>query len=312
MRPDRAHNDYLNLLADWGTTGGIIVAAGVVIFGTGLAKTWKAVRPDKNELGRGMSNRFAFFVGASSSLLALAAHSVIDYNLHTPANALVGVFLLALLTGQLRLAAAGQRIDARAPARIFAVIILAGGMVYFSLQGYRCAEETYWLRRAANPAMPILDRTALMEKAFAADPENFQTTYGIAELYQLLSLQGGQDYQSLAKTAMDWYSRGMKLNPYDGYNYLGYGKCLDWLDRHDEAEPYFSRAEALDPNGYYTVVNIGCHYIDAGDYPAARPWLERSIRLETDTNPIGYSYWEIVQDRLTQNATGKSLLPLGY
>src|ERR1017187_10383959 len=43
MSPDRAHNDYLNLLADWGAAGGIIVLAGMVTFGAGLRKTWKYV-----------------------------------------------------------------------------------------------------------------------------------------------------------------------------------------------------------------------------------------------------------------------------
>ena len=52
----------------------------------------------------------------------------------------------------------------------------------------------------------------------------------------------------------------MKLNPFDGYNYLRYGMCLDWLGRHAEAEPFFSRADALDPNGYFTAANIGWHY----------------------------------------------------
>ena len=33
LRPGSAHNDYLNLLADWGTAGGIIVLAGMVVFG---------------------------------------------------------------------------------------------------------------------------------------------------------------------------------------------------------------------------------------------------------------------------------------
>jgi len=59
--PDRTHNDYLNLLADWGAVGGIIVLTGMVAFGAGLRKTWKYVRPSENDFGRGMSNRFAFF-----------------------------------------------------------------------------------------------------------------------------------------------------------------------------------------------------------------------------------------------------------
>jgi Flp pilus assembly protein TadD len=103
----------------------------------------------------------------------------------------------------------------------------------------------------------------------------------------------------------------MKLDRFDGYDDLGYGMCLDWLDQHDEAEAYYSRAEALDPNGYFTVANIGWHYVQAGDYAAARVCLARSIRLGTGENPIASSYWDIVEDRLVQQASGQPLLPIG-
>jgi tetratricopeptide (TPR) repeat protein len=101
------------------------------------------------------------------------------------------------------------------------------------------------------------------------------------------------------------------LDPFDGYAELGYGMCLDWLDEHDKAGPYYSRAEALDPNGYFTVANIGWHYIQAGDYAAARVCLWRSIRLEPGANPIAFSYWDIVQDQLARQASGQSVLAPG-
>ena len=94
---------------------------------------------------------------------------------------------------------------------------------------------------------------------------------------------------------MEWYARGLKLDRYDGYNYLRYGMCLDWLGQHAEAGPYFSRAEALDPNGYYTVANIGWHYVQMEDYAAARSWLARSMRLHWQDNVIGRSYLEICE-----------------
>ena len=104
-QPDRAHNDYLNLLADWGTAGGIIVLAGMATFAAGLWETRKRVhRPERDLGGCAASNRLAFFMGASVGLLALAAHSVVDFNLHIPANAILGVTLLALLTSNLRFA----------------------------------------------------------------------------------------------------------------------------------------------------------------------------------------------------------------
>jgi len=311
-RPDRAHNDYLNLLADWGTTGGLIVAMGMLVFGASLARTWKAVCPDERELGRGTSNRFAFFVGASAALLALAVHSIVDFNLHIPANALIGVIFLALLTGQFRFTTANYKVEAGVMARVVSIVILAVGIGYFGLQGYRRAQEWKWREQGANVNLPLLDRAAYLERAFAAEPKDFQTAYDIGELYRLQSFQGGEDNETLARTAMGWFSRGMTLDPFDARNEVGYGRCLDWLGRHDDAESHYRRAESLDPNDYFTVAMIGWHYVQSGDYPAARVWLQRSIRLEPDVNPIAYSYWDIVQEQLVRQASGQPVLPDGY
>ncbi len=312
-QPDRAHNDYLNLLADWGVVGGLIVASGMLIFVAGLAKTWKAVLPDPDDFGRGMSNRFAFFAGATAALLALALHSIVDFNLHIPADALLGISLLALLTAQWQTTTGRFKFDAAPAGKILAVAILAGGISYLSLQGYRRGEEYYWVERADNPNLPLLERVDLLKKAFAIEPQNFDTTHAIAELYRIQSFQGDPGYETFAQTAMEWYRRGMKLNPYDGYNYMGYGLCQDWLGQYDDAETYLQQAEALDPNSYFTIANIGWHYIQAGDYAAARVWLQRSLRLHGgDDNVIAQSYWDIVQLRLTKDALNEHILPPGF
>jgi len=312
-RPDRAHNDYLNLLADWGAVGGIIVLAGMTIFVVGLLQTRNHVRRAEKEFGGGQSNRLAFFLGASTGLLALVVHSVVDFNLHIPANAILGVTLLALLSSNLRFATEGYWRSVRLPVKILATCVLASGIFYLGAQESRRARETFWLARAENPALSLPDRAELLKKAFAAEPMNFETSYNIGEAYRLKSFDGGGDYEQLAQTAMDWYSRGMKLDRFDGYNYLRYGMCLDWLDRHDEAAGYFGRAEELDPNGYYTVANIGWHYFQTGDYAAARSWFVRSLRLESrEENVIARSYLEIVDQKLVEKATAKSPLPAGF
>jgi tetratricopeptide (TPR) repeat protein len=212
----------------------------------------------------------------------------------------------------LRFATGNHKVEAGVMGRTILIGVLAGGIAYFGVQGYRRAQEWVWQARAADVNLPFLEQATLLERAFAAEPKDFQTTYDIAELYRHQSFLGGDGNEALAQTAMKWYSKGMKLNPFDGYNELGYGMCLDWLDRHDEAEAYYSRAEALDPNGYFTVANIGWHYVQSGDYAAARVWFLRSTRLEYDSNPIAFSYWDIVQDRLVQQASGQPVMPAGY
>jgi tetratricopeptide (TPR) repeat protein len=158
----------------------------------------------------------------------------------------------------------------------------------------------------------VLDRATLLEKAFAAEPDDFETAYNIGEAYRIQSFEGNPDYQAQAETAIRWYSCARQLDPYDGYNDLRTGMCLDWLDRHAEAGGFYSRAESLDPNGYFTAANIGWHYVQAGDYPAAREWLERSLYLEWNENVIGHSYLDLVEQKLVENASGQSLLPPGF
>ena len=312
MQPDRAHNDYVNLLADWGTTGGLITLAGMGFFAAGLWQTRRHVRRVEKEFKSGHSNRLAFYVGGLAGLVALAAHSAVDFNLHIPANALVGVTLLALLSSNLRFATEKFWFNLRLPVKLVATLALAGGIFYLGAQEIRHSRETFWLARADQLPDFSPERAAALEKASAADPQNTATTYAIGECYRMQSFNGGSDYELQAKTAMDWFSRGMKSNPFDGNNYMGYGMCLDWLERHDEAESYFNRADALDPNGYFVAANIGWHYVQAGDYAAARPWLQRSLKLQWFDNPTATSYLNLVEQKLRDIAAGKSDRPAGF
>jgi O-antigen ligase len=312
LRPDRAHNDYLNLLADWGTVGGVIVLTGMVVFVVGLVKARKYVRPPQNDFGHGMGNRFAFFLGASAGLLALAVHSLVDFNLHIPANAILGVTLLALLSSYLRFATDRYSLAVGFPAKILISTTLVMGIAGFGYQEWRQGHEQLWLARAGSLPEFSSARTAVLMKAFDIEPKNFETAYEIGEGYRLQSFKGGQNYQDLARTAMEWYARGMKLDRYDGYHYLRYGMCLDWLGQSARAWPYFSHAETLDPNGSYTVANIGWHYVQVADYAAAREWLARSMRLHWQDNVIGGSYLEISNRKLVEDASGQGLLPAGF
>jgi O-antigen ligase len=305
MRPNRTHNDYLNLLADWGAMGGIIVLAGMATFALGLWQTRGHVRRSENDFGSAMSNRHAFFIGASCGLVALAVHSLVDFNLHIPANAILGVTLLALLSSNLRFATESYWLKIRLPLKNLATFPLALGIMYLGWQEWRRGDEAFWLARAEQLPIYSSEQAATLEKAFVTEPKNFETAYNIGECYRVESFDGGDNYADLANTAMQWYQRGWQLNRYDGYNYLRYGMCLDWLDEHDKAEAFFNRAAALDPNGYYTAASIGWHYAQAGNYAASYPWLERSIRLHWQGNDIARNYLNLVRQKLLEIASDK-------
>src|SRR6266481_456851 len=132
LQPERAHNDYLNALTDWGIVGLTIVMTGLALIFLGVIRTWRFVRGVPSDLEQKSSNKFAFVVGGSAGLVAALVHSMVDFNMHIPANALIAVTLMALLSSHLRFATErywvtlGPGIKATASAVILAFVTYLG------------------------------------------------------------------------------------------------------------------------------------------------------------------------------------------
>jgi hypothetical protein len=282
-------------------------------------------------------NRPAFLLGASFGLLALLLHSVVDFNLHIPANAILAVCLCALVAGQVGEVHNNCWIRCDGSLRLIVTVLLLVVLGYLGQQGWRRWRECGPLEEArlaeerskgVRTSLSQYDRNspqhgalrqriaeldaqavAALKQAHQIDPMNFMTTYRIGETLRLLSWEGQVGYQQLAIEAMEWFGKGMQLNPWDGLNYLGYGQCLHWVRRYDKTQPYFNQALALDPNGYYTAAQIGWHFVNLGRYAEAQPWLERSLRLyphrKADDNPFAVYYLDIVKKRLADDGAKK-------
>lgn len=312
LRPDRAHNEYLNLVVDWGVAGAALVGATLLLLAWGVAKTWRYVRRSEREFTSNQSNKFAFVIGTVVGLLALLAHSLVDFNMQIPANAILVVTLIALLTGHLRFTTDKYWLSANVVSKALISLLLVGAIGFFIQQTFRLGSEYVWLERASIQPGFSDEKIAVLEKAYAAEPKNSDTTFNIGECYRTQSFEGGHEfedqvgYEVLGKKAVLWYSRGTNSNPYDYQNYIGLGRSLDWLNQTEEAHPFFVRADELDPNGYYTSAFVGVHYVQMEDYAAARPWLERSLKFRKADNKVAETYLEVVNRRLLEGANAFS------
>lgn len=298
-RPGYVHNDYLNFLVDWGVIGcALLLVVWALVF-TGVFRTWKYVRRDGNSLGTQSSNRAAFVLGATVGLVAILIHSVFDFNMHIPANAILAVTLLALLSSHLRYASESFRFRVRIPSRILATLVGVAGVVVLGSQASRSAQEYIWFARARTEPEAVRKLEAL-KRAATLEPSNFETTYAIGESLRQLSWQGEAGFEKLAAEAVQWFQRGMLLNPYDAYNHMRIGMCLDWLGRHDEAAPYYEAALRLDPNNYYLQAHQGWHFVQTGDYQSAKDWFEKSMKTMPWGNFIAMNYLLIVDRKLKE------------
>ena len=223
-------------------------------------RSWKYVRRS-NDITTRSSNRAAFVLGASAGLLTILLHSIFDFNMHIPANALVTIVLMALLAGHIRFATERFWIAPRLVGRILITVLCAVGAVYLTNQGTHRLRETYFWNRALR-AQTFFGKVSLLKSGLAAEPGNFETAAELAETLRLGSWQGLANYKELAEEAMKYFQIAMRLNPFDPYNYMRYGMCLHWIGEGDKAAPYFQKAIARTQSALERGERIGVF----GDY----------------------------------------------
>lgn len=83
---DRAHNDYLQILADCGVVGGAIALWFIVLVFRAVARGIKSQDP----------LRSAMALGCGAGTFGMLAHSFFDFNLQLPSNALLFLLLSAI------------------------------------------------------------------------------------------------------------------------------------------------------------------------------------------------------------------------
>jgi O-antigen ligase len=104
LRVPQAHNDYLQVVADCGIAGGIIALWFIVVVFRNVARGIRASDPMVGGLA----------LASGTSIFAILVHSLFDFNLQIPSNALLFLVLVAVASSAAALARVSENAAAQA------------------------------------------------------------------------------------------------------------------------------------------------------------------------------------------------------
>jgi O-antigen ligase len=268
------HNDYLQLLAEYGLAGGALF---LIFLGSHLANGWKNFQ----RLGlkrvavssRLLSNAMALQLGAIVAVFAYMIHSFVDFNLHIPANVLLLAFVFGLLAN------AGAQHQAEPPQLRRSII---GWRLVLPLIGLVVAIESvhllpgeYFAERARTALRDDqLESGALFATrglAYERSNPNLYQYLGSARIDQGDTAQNPATAAQFYQAAIEAFESGRAQAPREEAFAIGMADAYDSLGRFTEGEWMYDEALALDPRSRSLESSYQAHlkkWRDSGTNPS--------------------------------------------
>jgi len=293
--PGWVHNDYLNLLVDYGVVGAGLAAATLLAFGWGVVRSLKYVERGSGDLGTRSSNRTAFYLGSTVGLGSLAVHVVVDFDLHIPAIAVAASLVAALLASHLRHATERFWFGAGPFSRV--LLAVATGAVVYWLAGevWTFGREGLALNRAAVQKEVTDTLIADLKAAAAARPDNPRTAYELGENLRRASFEGEVTWRELATEAVQWLERAAVLDPYSARTQLALGQTHRWLRDPEKGAIALQKAEQLGPNDILIASNLAWYALQDGRLEEARRLAKRSLEWQWWSNDMARAVLEDIE-----------------
>lgn len=285
--PDIAHNDYAQLLGDYGAVGfalGMFLLLAHLGNGLRFLSWYRNVRFERT--GDLFSNSLALGLGSVSAVVAYMAHSVIDFNLHIPANALLMAAIFGLLANP------GFEADApryfRVPGlKLILTLLAAAGAVWTLWLGWRAApaEVAYQQGLTRTVVRDYLGALPLHQRAAELDPAHFPNFMAYGTAYVGLA-EEEVEVPALAASwrgkAVKQFEAAVKLNERDAIAHVNLAEQLSQSGLDPElsakADYHYQKAMELAPGLVVLRGRYGFHLLRHGQADKAADMWEATLK----------------------------------
>jgi O-antigen ligase len=256
LDPIRAHNDYLDLLAEYGLAGG---AAFLLFLGVHLRNGWKNFQrlgPKRVAVSaRLLSNGLALQVGAIAAVSAYVVHSTFDFNLHIPANVLLLAFVFGILANAGSVHSSDPEQGVSTSHVLWRLLLPVIGLIIL-VQCVRLLPGEYFAEQSRTALRHQHAGTAIRFAQSALETEqNNPDLYdylGSAQLERGDARTKPEERAWFYRRALEAFKNGRNLAPLDEGFALQLGFTYDGLGRFAEGEWMYDEALRLDPKSVST------------------------------------------------------------
>jgi O-antigen ligase len=284
--PVYTHNDYLQLLAEYGLMGGALV---ICFLAAHFLAAWKYVRWRMRKLEKmeeAVSSSLALVIGAAAGIAAIAVHSFFDFNLQVPGNTLFVAFLFGVLANP------GVAWQENRPIRsgwVWKSVPAVLGITLIGLMVPRWSgeSETEASRRTfLNGAYALTISHAM--RAAESGSENPDLFYYLGESRRLLANQFDDVVRlNFLKSAAEAFDHGLEYFPMDERSLVKCGLTRAELGDFEKADTYFTQALKWDPNLGQIYAFYGARLQLEGRDQDAMAAYQRSNELSVNPLAIG-------------------------
>jgi tetratricopeptide (TPR) repeat protein len=269
---------------------------------SGIKGIKKVVRSKMQRRGASSSNELALLIGVEAVVAALLVHSVMDFNLHIPANTLFVAFLFGILANPTSGESSKTETNAAPGAPLWLRLTPAAlGAVLIAICIPRIpAEYNAERARVALRDSSYTQAAAFAHESLARDIQNPDVYLYLGESQHFLALLAEREHPEIAQqdrmNAIEAYKGGLNVFPDDLRLQLKLARTYDLMHRFDDAETVLQRALAFDPNFGNVYAYYGLHLHLQQKFKRAESYYRKALSLnETELSPQGLK--DIERDR---------------
>ncbi|MEO7934211.1 MAG: O-antigen ligase family protein [Chthoniobacterales bacterium] len=281
--PVWVHNDYLHLLAEYGWLG---AAACALFLGShlwhGVLGLRQIIKKRLLEGGDMSSNALALNIGALAAIAAILAHSVVDFNVHIPGNALVLAALFGMLANPPTFRSRKVELSPHLALPFKLLIPVCAVAIAVDAAPHLRGE---WYSEKARVALRDNRYLAAMRAAqlgLEVEKTNPDLHYYLGESRRLLGNSWSSEAAraSMNDAAHNAFMDSIRLFPQDEKVWVKLSQSLDMLGRHEEAFASLEKARELDPNLAALNTYYAAHFQIQGDNKKALEYYQKAQESE--------------------------------